>query len=283
MKSIGNDKKPNHLISHQLIRRIHEIIDNRPSKITPLALKKLLRSESRYSGKEIKSAINLLIAEGSLMYTNYFGATYIEKSIFEPIGLSEHVILKLPKVHYDPNDNEVIINLMPGAAFGMGDHPSTRLAISAMDHILWNRRSEFMENNSIMLDIGTGSGILAITALKLGLRKAVGIDIDPCAVIEAKQNAGINGLAHRFSVLESSLDGVYENYDLITANLRYPTLINIFYKILYRLNDGGIIIMSGIKTDEMAPVRNVYTKTRLKDIWSGNEKGWSGLALQETG
>ena len=269
------------LFSYELNSRIQEIIDRHSYKITPLALKNHIVSESKFSEEEIKSAIKLLIADGSLMYTNYFGTTYIEKSIKTPVRLSEHVILKPPEVDFESHENEVIINLLPGAAFGMGDHPSTRLAVSGLEYILWKNGSEFIQHKSCMLDIGTGSGILAITALKLGVQKAVGIDIDPCAVHEAKQNAGINGLDHRFFVSEDSIEGVFDKFDLITANLRYPTLIRLFKEILSRSKDGGIIIMSGIKTDEIPNIRKTYNEEYFNFIGSRKEKGWTSLSFQK--
>ena len=269
------------LFSYELNSRIQEIIDRHSYKITPLALKNHIVSESRFSKEEIKSTIKLLIADGSLMYTNYFGTTYIEKSINTPMRLSKHVILKPPEVDFESHENEVIINLLPGAAFGMGDHPSTRLAVSGLEYILWKNSSKFIQDKSCMLDIGTGSGILAITALKLGVQEAVGIDIDPCAVNEAKQNAGINGLNHRFFVSEDTIEGVFDMFDLITANLRYPTLIRLFKEILSRSKDRGIIIVSGIKTDEIPNIRETYNEKHFNYIWSGKEKGWVSLAIQK--
>lgn len=269
------------LFSYELNSRIQEIIDGHSYKITPLALKNHLASESRFSEEDIKAAIKLLVADGSLMYTNYFGTTYIEKSIKTPVRLSEHVILKPPEVDIKSHENEVIVNLLPGAAFGMGDHPSTRLAVSGLEYILGENGSKFIHDKSCMLDIGTGSGILAIVALKLGVQKAVGIDIDPCAVHEAKQNAGINGLSHRFLVSEDSIEGVLEKFDFITANLRYPTLIRLFKEILSRSKDGGIIIMSGIKTDEISNIRKTYDEKHFSYIWSEKEKSWASLAFQK--
>jgi len=109
-------------------------------------LKNHIVSESRFSKEEIKSAIKSLIADGSLMYTNHFGTTYIEKSIKTPVRLSEHVILKPPEVDFESRENEVIINLLPGAAFGAGDHPSTRLAVSGLEYILWKNGSKFIQD-----------------------------------------------------------------------------------------------------------------------------------------
>ena len=281
MQTNDNEEHSMNLFSYELNSRIREIIDRHSYKITPLVLKNHIVSESRFSEEEIKSAIKLLIADGSLMYTNYFGTTYIEKSIKTPVRLSEHVILKPPEVDFESHENEVIINLLPGAAFGMGDHPSTRLAVSGLEYIIGENSSEFINDKSCMLDIGTGSGILAITALKLDVPKAVGIDIDPCAVHEAKKNAGINGLNHRFFVSEDSIEGVFDKFDLITANLRFPTLIRLYKEILSRSKDGGIIIMSGIKTDEIPAVQKVYTENHFNYIWSGQEKGWVCFAIQK--
>ena len=260
---------------------IIEIINKHSYKITPLALKNHLASESLFPGKDIESAIKLLIADGSLMYTNHFGTTYLEKSIKKPVRLSKNVILKPPEVNFESHEDDVVINLMPGSAFGTGEHPSTRLAVSGLEYISEKNRSEFIQKKSCMLDIGTGSGILAITALKMGIKKAVGMDIDPCAVHEAKQNAIINNLENRFLVTDDSIDTLIDRFDLITANLRYPTLIKLFRNFLVLSNECGIIILSGIKIDEIPAIQKVYTEKDFNYIWSEREKGWACLAFQK--
>ena len=101
-------------------KHILKVIETHSCKITPSALKKQLGSESSYSGEEIKSAIKCLIDDGSLMYTNFFGATYIEKSIKTPLRLSKHVIVKPPEIVIESHKDDVVINIMPGSAFGTG-------------------------------------------------------------------------------------------------------------------------------------------------------------------
>jgi len=281
MQPNDNEEHSMNLFSYELNSRIQEIIDRHSYKITPLALKNHLVSESKFSEEEIKSAIKLLVADGSLMYTNHFGNTYIEKSIKTPVRLSEHVILKPPEVDFESHENEVIINLLPGAAFGVGDHPSTRLAVSGLEYILWKNGSKFIQDKSCMLDIGTGSGILAITALKMGIQKAVGIDFDPCAVYETRLNAKINNLRNRLFVTEDSIDTLIDRFDLIIANLRYPTLIKLFKNILSLSNECGIIILSGIKIDEIPAIQKIYAEKHFNYIWSGKEQGWVSLAFQK--
>ena len=131
-----------------------------------------------------------------------------------------------------------------------------------------------------MLDVGIGSGILAITALKMGVDKAVGIDIDPCAIYETRLNAEINHLGNRLFVTENSLDALTDSFDLITANLRYPTLTKLVKNIRSLCKACGIIILSGIKRDEIPAIRKAYPEKQFHTIWSVHEKGWAGLVLQ---
>jgi ribosomal protein L11 methyltransferase len=124
--------------------------------------------------------------------------------------------------------------------------------------------------------------------VELGRREdgewAVGIDPDPCARVEALENAALNGFASRFTVTDHYLSRLphEEKFAIITANLRYPTLVRLCGIIVSRLASAGSLVLSGIKSDEQAFVMAVYDQKGFACRWQATEKGWVGLVLQQT-
>ena len=130
------------------------------------------------------------------------------------------------------------------------------------------------------LDIGTGSGILAIAAAKLGVKRVVGVDVDPCARAEARQNVQLNNLERRIEIHAQQVETMDQKFGLITANLRYPTLKRLSPRIAQLSESGGAFIVSGLKTDEESDLVEVYSQSRLKCVWKTYEKDWVGLVFE---
>ena len=122
-----------------------------------------------------------------------------------------------------------------------------------------------------------------MAALRLGVERAVGIDLDPCALAEAAGNAALNGLGHRVSIGGRDLDLMRGEYAMVTANLRYPTLLRLADRIAGRLAPGGRLVLSGIKVEECEDARKSYESRGLKTLWTGSEKGWAALLFRATG
>ena len=148
----------------------------------------------------------------------------------------------------DYDTDRVKLLLDPGLAFGTGGHETTSLCLEALDQLV--------RGGERVLDIGTGSGILAIAALKLGAASAEGVDIDPVAVRTACENAALNGVADRFVGLEGDLsDKASGRYDIITANIVANAIIALAPAVPALLAAGGRFIASGIidsRADEVA-------------------------------
>ncbi len=147
-----------------------------------------------------------------------------------------------------PEDRDkMIIHIDPGTAFGTGLHETTQLCLRQL--------KKYVTDNTELLDVGTGSGILSIAALKLGAKHAVGTDLDPCALEAVRDNLEANQLdAASMDILEGNLiddpavqDAVgYEKYDIVTANILAEVLIDLTPEIVRQLRSGGIYITSGI-------------------------------------
>ncbi|RLC26630.1 MAG: hypothetical protein DRH21_01555 [Deltaproteobacteria bacterium] len=260
-------------------KELLDIIENSRRKVTPGELEKALSRKYSLKRKEIRSLIKGLVTENFLAYTCHYGRTFIEKSFNKPVRISNHVILKPPGFYYKPKADDVVIEMCQGVSFGNGRHPTTRLAIRGIEYALNKTNLLEGKDKTSVLDIGTGSGVLGITALLLGIKNAVGVDIDPCSIKEARDNAKINKLEDKFVIKNMSLEDLNTKFTLITANLRYPTLMNIYHRLVKMTEPGGSVVLSGIKSDEAISVVDLYTEKYFECKWKEFEKGWAGLVF----
>ncbi|MBC2696642.1 MAG: methyltransferase domain-containing protein [Desulfobacteraceae bacterium] len=263
-------------------KELLDIIENSRRKITQGELEKTLSRKYSLERKEIRSLISGLVTENFVAYTNHYGRTFIEKSFNKPVRISSHVILKPPGFNYKPKADDVVIEICQGVSFGNGQHPTTRLAIRGIEYALNRTNLLKAKDRTSVLDIGTGSGVLGITALLLGIKNAIGVDIDPCSIKEAKDNAKINKLEDKFAIKNMSLEDLNTKFTLITANLRYPTLMNIYQKVAEIIEKKGAVILSGIKQDEISALIDLYTEKYFECKWKKFEKDWAGIYLERT-
>ena len=251
------------------------------TKITPLALEKLIFERYGFNKKQIKTVIKDLIFSGELTYTYEFGSTFLERSFAKPVRISRHVVLTPPGHPFRSKSKDILVQLKPGAAFGIGRHPSTRLAIKAIEFVLRGGQALDKRKDSTVLDIGTGSGVLILTAVRGGMDGGMGIDIDSCARVEAAANVKINGLEDRIMISGQSLENLDQEFTMVLANLRYPSLKKLVSRLTEVTDNRGTLILSGIKIGEVDDLLEVYTKTYFKCLWTGNELGWAGVVLQK--
>ena len=264
-------------------KELLDIIEDSQRKIMQGDLEKALSQKYSLRRKEIKSLIRDLVTENFLTYTTHYGRTFIEKSFNKAVRISKHVIVKPPGFNYKPKADDVVIDIWQGVSFGNGQHPTTRLAIRGIEYALNEINLLEDKYKTSVLDIGTGSGILALSALRFGIKKAAGIDIDPCAMNEARENGKINGLEDKFEVSDHSPEYFINNsFNLITANLRYPTLITIYQNVAEITEKNGAVILSGIKQDEVSVLIDLYTEKYFECKWKEFEKGWAGLVFLKT-
>ena len=249
-------------------------------RLTPGELEKRLSQKFTTEKDALKTAIRNLIADQELVYTYNFGCSFLEKSFNKPVRISKRIILKPPRTLYRPISDEVVIEIQPGASFGSGEHPTTRLAIRGIEQAL--SKKEFSQKGLDIqaLDIGTGSGVLAIVAVSLGVKRVLGIDIDPCARAEAKENVKLNNLENRIEIHNRNIEKIDHKFSLITANLRYPTLKQLYSHITKITDKGSSFVVSGIKTNEVSDLLNIFTQKYFRCIWQESEKDWAGLVFE---
>jgi len=170
-----------------------------------------------------------------------------------------------------PSDIEVVI--LPSMGFGTGHHVTTRLCLAALQTIDLTGRA--------VLDVGTGSGVLAIAAVRLGAAHALGIDYDADAVQSARDNLDLNPEARevRFETMDLT-NAALTPADVVIANLTAALLIRSAPALLAAVRPGGTIILSGIQSHEDLQVRQAFSGTDV--CWERDEDGWVGLVVKKT-
>ena len=278
--SISQETPKKALTDGRAIRqKVFETVSESNKKLTYGELEKRLSQKFTAHKKALKTAISDLVADRQLIYTYNLGCSFLEKSFNKPTRISKRVVLKPPGMSYTPESGDVVIDIAQGASFGSGEHPTTRLAVRGIEAALFEKNRFSKTNHTRALDIGTGSGILAIAAVGLGVKKALAIDIDPCSRSEAKINIGLNNMEDRIQVLDRDIENINEKFSLIIANLRYPTLTRLCSQISKITEQPGMVVLSGIKTHEVTEILNTYTQKGFSCTWKAVEKDWVALVF----
>ena len=275
---VKTTQKPNK-DDEDIRRKVMAMVEESSSRLTPGELRKRLSVKINVDEKTLKTVISDLVFSRELTYTYQFGCSFLEKSYEKPMRVSKRVVLKPPGMVYEPASCDIVIDILKGVSFGFGDHPTTRLAIQGMEAALSVNHGILEADNSRALDIGTGSGILAITAVLIGIKRAVGIDIDACARAEAQENIKLNGLEHQINILDTRIEDIKETYSLITANLRYPTLMRLCPHMAGITQKKGAVVVSGIKSEEVEDLLDTFAQNGFQCTWKAEEKGWVGMVF----
>jgi ribosomal protein L11 methyltransferase len=271
-KNLSDDAIPNEIL---------QFISASPTKITSIKLEKILSEQYKLEKEQIKSVIRDLVKRGELVYTYEYGRSFLERSFNKPVRISKSVVIKPPGYHYHPDSGDTVIQIKPGVSFGDGRHPTTRLAIRTIEHVLKEFKFDDPEFQHSVLDIGTGTGILVMTAIRLGIHKGIGIDIDPCARSEAKENLKINGLEDRIDISDQYLESIDQSFSLVTANLRFPTLKKIGSCLRKITISNGFVVFSGIHCHESADIINAYSRKGFECLWQDHELNWTGVVFRK--
>jgi len=190
---------------------------------------------------------------------------------FEPLPIGRRLLIVPPWRRGAARDRLSVV-IRPGRAFGTGHHPSTFATLNLVEEWCGRRRV------GRALDVGTGSGILAIAMRKLGVAQVVAIDVDAAALENARDNAELNGeLGIRFSA--APLGSIRGRFDLITANILSSVLIEMAPLLKARLRPGGALILAGILKREAARVAAAY-RPELRCVCTRIDKAWAALMLE---
>ncbi len=195
------------------------------------------------------------------------------KRHFKPIEIRNQLLVLPSWSRRKPRRGHALVVLDPGLSFGTGQHPTTRFCLEA---IVASKRGS-------LLDLGTGSGILAIAGAKLGHGPIEAIDLDPTAVRIAKDNARRNGVAERIAFSRKDLTHIplqaAKKFDLICANLVYDVLIAERRRIVNRLKPKGRLVLAGVLESQFADVESAFRKEGLKLARAKTVKEWRSGAF----
>lgn len=232
-----------------------------------------------YAVDELEALINSEIQQLQSTFTMDFGPLNLSitmadesgwddwKTQYPPISMTEHLTIIPDWAEYSPRDDERVIRIEPGIAFGTGDHPTTRLAIQAM--------AQYLTPDSTVFDVGTGSGIIALSAGALGAQSVTAFDLDETATANARNHVAMNQLESVVTVQTNNLlEGVAETASLIVANIITPILLRLLDDAYRCLEPKGVFIMSGIQEGEEQTLIDAASAAGFINLSTTTENNW---------
>lgn len=206
------------------------------------------------------------------------------KQYFKPVRVSERLTIKPTWEEYTPESlDEKIIELDPGMAFGTGTHPTTSLCLRTLETVI--------QGGEEVIDVGTGSGILAIGAIKLGAKHVLALDLDPVAVISARENVELNGLEQQITVKESDLLSVLGSQDpalgvqlpvkVVVANILAEIILLFVDDVYNALESGGTYIVSGIWKNKEQVVHDALVASGFEVSATHRDEDWLAFVARK--
>jgi ribosomal protein L11 methyltransferase len=197
------------------------------------------------------------------------------KEHFRIHRIGNRVVIRPPWLDYEPERDEVVVELDPGMAFGTGLHPSTQLTMLGVE--------ETVREGDVVLDVGTGSGILAIAALKLGARRVDAVDVETVAVRATEENAERNGVADRIDVRLGSVgpgEPFQRQYDVVFANIIARILIELAEPIVAATKPGCPMVLAGIIQEREQEVIDAFAALGAAVENRRQHDDWVSLVLR---
>jgi len=188
---------------------------------------------------------------------------------FGPQRIGKRLLLHPSWEPAQSKPGDVVLTIDPENAFGSGDHETTRLVLQILD--------QRVAGGERVLDVGCGSGVLSIAALRLGAISAVAVDIDEEAIVVARRNAELNSVAARIETLAQPLTKIDGLYDIVLANIETRVLVEMTKELQARVAAGGFLVLSGILRGEQDELLAAYAPMRLEA--SLEEGQWRACVL----
>ena len=223
----------------------------------------------RYTAEKIPHDIDIAVCRNQDWENNW-------KDYFKSIPVGKKLMIHpVWDDDFDPGDRAVL-DIEPGLAFGSGGHDTTRLCLEMME--------DYVTRDTEFLDVGCGSGILSVSALLLGAKKAVAVDIDPLAVKKARENAELNGFDEtRYTALEGDLaDKVTGKYNVVAANIVADVIILFCSQVKEFMSDDAVLITSGIIDTREPDVLEAFKKYGFSIVERRERGGWLCFALKKS-
>ncbi|MEA5065555.1 MAG: 50S ribosomal protein L11 methyltransferase, partial [Eubacteriales bacterium] len=195
------------------------------------------------------------------------------KRQYKPFRLGEHMVIKPGWCAYEAQPGDKIIEIDPGLAFGTGTHETTALCVALVE--------QYVKPGDRVIDVGTGTGILAIAAARSGAAAVLASDIDPMAVKVAAENVRVNGLAHVIEARPGNLlEAVDEVCDVLTANIIADVIVQLAAPVRAHIREGGVFICSGIARERQQAVLDALKAAGYHDIDVREQGEWAAIACR---
>jgi ribosomal protein L11 methyltransferase len=196
------------------------------------------------------------------------------KAHFKPLRVGRRLLVvpTWEEAHSRPDD--IVLRLDPGMAFGTGGHETTRLCLELLERIMDEMPVTL---SPAVLDLGTGSGILAMAAVHLGAGRVCAVDIDPLAIEVARENLAANGLAEAVECGTTPLESLAGAFDVILANILAEELVRLAPHLAKRLTAGGLLVLSGILAEKEGLVRSGFASQPLEYCETLADGEWVAL------
>lgn len=188
------------------------------------------------------------------------------KQYYKPVKIGKNIVIKPIWENYDKKLDDLIIEMDPGMAFGTGTHATTYMCVEALE--------KYVNKDTVVFDIGTGSGILAISAAKLGAKNVVGVDLDPVAVKCAKENVEFNRMEN-IEIHQGNLMEVVEGKsDIVVANIIADVIIFLTGEVKQFIKVGGLFISSGIIGERSKDVQDKLIECGFEIVEVNVQEDW---------
>ncbi len=221
--------------------------------------------------KDEKILFSFNIAENILEDKNW-NAEW-EKSV-NVIEISDKIIIKPTFRNYTAKAGQIVISIDPKMSFGTGEHQTTKLVLRFIE--------KYIKEGMKVLDVGSGTAVLAITAVKLGAKYAAAVDNDEWCYKNGKENCELNGVEDKVDVKLGVIQDVSEkDFDLIAANIQKNVLIDIASELKDRLSRNGILILSGLLSSDEDEIKKEYEKLGLNMIDKEQMGEWISVVFNK--
>ena len=195
-----------------------------------------------------------------------------EEESFSPVDIDNKIVIRAAH-HPAPADAIIDIIVKPSMSFGSGHHHTTRMICRAIHSLNPSGR---------VLDVGCGTGVLSIAAIKCGAEHADAVDIDPWSTASAEEAAQLNGIAEQISVLLGTVEVVVgRKYDMVLANINRNIILNDIDRYVEALNEGGKLLLSGFLVEDIADITTAASERGLCPIAQSEEEGWVCLVFKK--
>jgi ribosomal protein L11 methyltransferase len=278
---------------------IRACIEAAGGRMTARAAEDEIRRRFLPHRKTARQMLRRLVQNGGLAYADELGTAFITLSRHMAARVSRRIVVRPSEaVNPELRPDDIQITLPAGAAFGDGFHPTTRLALCGLEFLI--DETGFLHEKPAVstLDIGAGSGILGVAALLMGAAVAFGVDPDENALFEAAENIRRNGLSDRYVVVRGSLTDVRkrwkasknalfvgkplrnDRFDLVLANLRYPTLCRLPEALAGLISEDAAWVVSGVRPAEGDLLVSEYAGAGLHPCFTRDLGGWRGMVFR---